>query len=453
MEDSTSPLPGSQRGQRLRAFVASVSGSRAVRLAGRTYHATLEKLSDPTRALWLLLGVAFLLRVLWLNLPTGSLIFDESYYVNAARIILGWPVAEGANYAGSPPGLDPNLEHPPLGKLLIAGSMAVFGDNGIGWRLPSVIAAMVALYATYRIVRDNDRSAWLAPLVVFLTAFDNLTFVEGRIGTLDILVLAPMLVGSWLAMRRRWLLAAVAMSIALLIKLTAIYAIGAVILYVLLTDGVEWWRARRVPLDDLSGPVAFVSFTLALALGGLGILDARFTTYASPFDHIVHMVSYGTNLSAPADAGTCTAIDSRPWQWLFNECQITYLRQVVNVKVGDQLVAVIPHVDFRGAMNPLLTGAIPLAAMFAAWYAWRSRSRVALWAVAWGAANYLPYVALAIFTPRIMYLYYVLPLIPAVAIGIALLLVRAGLPRPVRWAFLAAYLAGFVAYFPFRQIP
>jgi hypothetical protein len=113
----------------------------------------------------------------------------------------------------------------------------------------------------------------------------------------------------------------------------------------------------------------------------------------------------------------------------------------------------VPRIDFRGALNPLLVGAIPLAALFTAWYAWRTRAPVALWAISWAAANYLPYLALALFTNRIMYIYYVLPLVPAVAVGVALLLTRAGLPRPVRWGFLLAYAAGFVAYFPFRQIP
>jgi hypothetical protein len=31
--------------------------------------------------------------------------------------------------------------------------------------------------------------------------------------------------------------------------------------------------------------------------------------------------------------------------------------------------------------------------------------------------------------------------------------VRSGLPALVRWGFLAAYMAGFIAYFPYRQIP
>lgn len=400
-------------------------------------------LDEPVHAFAVLLGVALALRLAWLGGPGHLPIFDEAYYVNAARAILGWPIAPNAHYAGSPPGFDPNQEHPPLGKLLIAGSMAVFGDNGIGWRLPSVVAAMIALVALYHIVRETDRDAWLAVLVVGLVAFDNLTFVHARIGMLDMLVVAPMLVGAWLALRQRWLLAGVVIGIGLLIKLTAIYALGAIVLYVILTEGPRWWRDRRIAWADVAGPLAFVVFALAFALAGLGLLDARFSAVVNPLDHLRRIIGIGTALAAPATSAGCPAIDSRPWQWLFNDCQITYLS-------GDVTALGTPPVDFRGAMNPLLVGAIPLAALFTLWYAVRTRSRVAIWAIAWGAANYLPYIALALLTPRIMYLYYVLPLIPGIAVGIALLLLRAGLPRPVRWGFIAAYLVGFAAYFPFR---
>jgi predicted membrane-bound dolichyl-phosphate-mannose-protein mannosyltransferase len=410
-----------------------------------------DNLRDPARATLLLLLAALILRALWLNLPARGLIFDEAFYVNAARVILGWPAAP--HYADSPIGLDPNTEHPPLGKLLMAASMSVFGDNGLGWRLPSLIAAMVALIVVYRIVRTTDRSAWLAVLVVALVSLDNLTFVHGRIGTLDMLVLAPMLVGSWLALRRRWLLAGLAMGVALLVKLTAVYGIGAVLLYVLLSEGPDWWRRRRVPLPDVVGPLAFALVTVAVFVGGLAVLDARYTTFASPLDHIARMVSYGSSLSAPASVGFCPEADSKPWQWLFNECQIQYLRVDVTIRAGDQIVATVPRIDFRGALNPLLVGAIPLAGLFTGWFAWRTRSPIAMWSVAWAAANYLPYLALALFTNRIMYLYYALPLVPAIAVGVALMLLRAGLPRPIRWGFLLAYVVGFAAYFPFRQIP
>ena len=78
---------------------------------------------------------------------------------------------------------------------------------------------------------------------------------------------------------------------------------------------------------------------------------------------------------------------------------------------------------------------------------------MAQWAVIWAAANYLPYVVLSIVNHRITYIYYFLPVIPAIAIAVAILLLRAGLPRSVLWGFIAAYVVGFAAYFPFRSIP
>ena len=413
-----------------------------------------DNLRDPATALPLLLVVAFVARIAWLNLPQGGLIFDEAYYVNAARTILGWPVAEGAHYAGSVAGLDPNTEHPPLGKLLIALSMLVFGDNGIGWRVPSVIAGMVALAATFGIVRASGKSARMGVLVVGILAFDNLTLVHGRIGTLDMLALAPILVGSWLALQGRWTLAGLAMAVGLLIKVTAVYGVAAVLLLYLLQVGGRWWHDRRIPLRDLRGPTSFVLTCAIAGLVGLGMLDVGYTSFATPFDHLRRIVEYGSRLEAPVgNTGFCPSADSKPWQWVFNECQIAYLRVDVTVRSGQEVISSRPSIDFRGALNPLLSGTIVLSALFAAWYAWRTGNGLARWAVAWGAASYLPFVVLAILTSRIMYIYYLLPAIPAIAAAVALLLTRAGLPRFVRWGFLAAYIIGWAAYFPFRQVP
>jgi len=419
--------------------------------AGRFAAVAAENLHDPSRVFGVLLLAAVVLRSLWLSVPARGLIFDEAYYVNAARIILGLPAS--SHYADSPLGLDPNTEHPPLGKLLMAGSMSIFGDDPLGWRLPSIVAGLVALVVVFEIVRRTDRSAWLAVLVVALVSFDNLTYVHGRIGTLDMMVLAPMLIGSLLALQRRWLLAGIAIGVALLFKITALYALLAVGMWLLFTDGPAWWRRRRIPLRELAGPVVFVVAAAVVFVGGLAVLDARYTTFTSPFDHIAQMVSYGASLQTRVSTAACPAADSQPWQWLFNECQIQYYRIDITVKAGAEVLTKVPTIDFRGALNPLLVGAIPIAALFTAWYAWRTRNQLAIWAITWTAANYLPYIPLALFTNRIMYIYYVLPLVPALAAGVALLLVRSGLPSPIRWGFLLAYLAGFIAYFPYRQIP
>ena len=400
-------------------------------------------LRDPGSVLPVLFIAAFIVRAVWLELPRNALIFDETYYVNAARILLGLPVPAGAPYAGAPIGLDPNIEHPPLGKLLIALSMQVFGDNGLGWRLPSLVAGMVAPAALYLIVRSLRAPAWLAIMAVGFFAFDNLTIVHSRIGTLDMLALAAVLVAAWLALRGQWALAGV-----------MVYALLALLILLAMEILDRPPPERRVTRSDVRRSVALVGSFAVVSLVGLWALDARFTTFATPSDPIGHMLAYGSSLLGPADrVGICAGINSAPWQWPFNECQIGYLRVDATIRVGGQVVRTIPSVDFRGALNPVLAGAIPLAALFAVWSMWRTRDPLARWAVVWAAANYVPFVVIALLSDRVMYIYYFLPVIPAVAIAVAILLQRARLPRLVSWGFVAAFALGVVAYFPFRQIP
>jgi hypothetical protein len=166
------------------------------------------------------------------------------------------------------------------------------------------------------------------------------------------------------------------------------------------------------------------------------------------------MVTYAASLRPPAEAsGSCPGAASAPWQWLINECQINYLRVDRIISEGDAVVRRAAQVEFRGAMNPLLMAAFPLAFLVTLGVAWRSRDRLATWAVVWGLANWLPFVLLAATGARITYLYYFLPVVPTAAIVLAVVLWRIGLPRWVGAAYVVAYALGFVAYFPFREIP
>src|SRR5437867_3772734 len=74
-----------------------------------------------------------------------GLIFDELYYVNAARRIIGREVPKDEPYADAPAGHDPNAEHPPLAKLIMAGGMLAFGDGPLGWRFGSVVFGTLAI--------------------------------------------------------------------------------------------------------------------------------------------------------------------------------------------------------------------------------------------------------------------------------------------------------------------
>jgi dolichyl-phosphate-mannose-protein mannosyltransferase len=404
---------------------------------------------DATLVFVVVLLVALFCRILYLPSPDKSLIFDEVYYVNAARVILHWPVPADAPYAGQPAGHDPNQEHPPLGKLLIAGSMALFGDRPLGWRLPSILAGMASLVLLYGVVRELGGDAWLAVLASTLFAFDNLVLVHSRIATLDMMLVAFLLLSAWLAARGRPLLAGAASALAALVKLGGLYGLLAILLFEAVPAARAWYRTRTWSWSPVRSMVIMGLSFAVVWVAGLWLLDLHFSAFRTPWAHLRFMLQYGFSLARPGGPANS---ESQPWQWLINEVQMPYLRVDQQLEAGGHVITTRPLIYFRGAMNPILIGAAPLGICFAAWQYWKSGSRVALWAIVWFAATYLPFYPPAMISHRISYIFYFLPTIPAVAVGLALLLREAGLPRIVLWGFLIMVLVGFIGYFPFQYL-
>jgi predicted membrane-bound dolichyl-phosphate-mannose-protein mannosyltransferase len=193
------------------------------------------------------------LRAVWLDTPPDAMIFDEVYYVNAARVILGWPVQPDAPYANEPAGLDPNREHPPLGKLYIAASMSLFGDDAIGWRVPSIVAGTASIALVYAVARAAGGEAWLGVLAAGLFAFDNLVLVHSRIATLDMLLVAFMLLAAWCALRGWYAVGGVAAALAALVKVGGVYGVLALLIFEVLLGAREWWTSpgHRLPWPRL----------------------------------------------------------------------------------------------------------------------------------------------------------------------------------------------------------
>ncbi|NIO18562.1 phospholipid carrier-dependent glycosyltransferase, partial [bacterium] len=112
-----------------------------------------------------------LLQLLSLGQP-ATLVFDENHYVKTARMVsLGYP--------------DYNIEHPPLGKRIIATSINFLGDSPWGWRVPSFLFSIATLILTFSLARNflGEKTALLAG---FLLALDPLWIVVSRLGMLDI---------------------------------------------------------------------------------------------------------------------------------------------------------------------------------------------------------------------------------------------------------------------------
>lgn len=436
--------------ERIAAGVVALRSDPAVRARW------IARIPSPSTLFVLLFIASLLIRALWLAKPDGSLIFDETYYVNAARVIDGLALPDKAPYATAPPFIDPNMEHPPLGKALIALSMSLFGDQAIGWRLPSIVTGMLSIVAIWSIVQVLTRRPWIALLAATLLSLDVLSFIHGRIGTLDMMAVGFALVGARFALVRKRpvagaLLAGTFLALACLVKIPSIYAVLAVVAWAAVPIVGEWRARARLPWRAvLRTYVPLLGALAVVGIVGLWLLDLRYTEFTSPFDHVRHMLTYGFNL---ADKYTPNSITSDPWQWLVNDVQIDYLKVAVNTSVNGETIGSRAAVEFRALINPVLLAGMAIVVPWGIHQAWRRRDRLAGWSLVWMGANWLPYVALALLTNRVMYFYYVLPVVPGLAALSALFLVRSRLPRIVLVAYLLLAVGAFLAWFPFRQLP
>jgi predicted membrane-bound dolichyl-phosphate-mannose-protein mannosyltransferase len=430
-------------------------------------------LTDPMAPL-IALGVILVLslgaRVVDLNQPCSSpcatpgshtLIFDEDYYVNAARVIDHINPPAGAPYHNAPYGDDPNAEHPQLAKLVIAAGIKIFGDGPFGWRVGSILFSLIALAALYALVRAAGGSGWLAAGAAAVGALDNLMLVQGRIGTLDIYAVAMMIISATLYLRRRPILAGVALGVGACMKEVALYLLVALIIFEALRVLRAWWTT-----EDKDGIVREYIRPLGIMVGAsvvsslliLWLLDVLVPAYdpgthavygGSPFTHFFHMYHFALLLKLEAGK---PGIASTPWEWLLNEKAIPYAKTAVNSVANGQIVASHNVYFFQGEINPFIIFLVIPAVCACAAMWWRRADTLALVGVAWCAGTFLPSLAENVISNRVDYLYYMLVVMPGVYIVLARVFADRRMPRSatVGWAVMLIY--GFADLFPIRTL-
>jgi len=401
----------------------------------------------------------------------NGLIFDEKYYVNAARVLLHLSIpCHGGNcqpYASMTPGIDPNPEHPPLGKLLIAAGMKLYGDNPFGWRFFPIVFGSLAILAIYWLVRSAGGGSWLAAGAASLMAVDNLSLVHGRIATLDVFVVTFMLVGVALYLRGQPVLAGVTLGVGACVKLVAPQALIVLLLlevgrFALRRSG-RWrssWGALRSRLLPL---LVCLGVAVGVYAVSLTALDLAFNPFHDPTDscpgsgssfsnffvHTRFMLCYAAKVTSPGGPG---GIASYPWQWLINQVPINYYTTSVTVSSGGKVTATHALVAFVGEMNPaIILLALP-ALTLAVVKAIRDRDDLSILAVAWFAGTYLPFVEASLVQHRTSYIYYMVVVLPAVYIAVARLMSPRWLPRAALLGYLLVLGYEFFALYPFRTL-
>ena len=391
------------------------------------------------------------LRLIWLDKPPGLLIFDETYYVNVARILLRLPQQPDV-WPQATPGVDSvNQEHPLLAKLLIALSVSILGDNGWGWRIPSVLFGLLAIFVLYMLLKKTSKSPVIGLLGTFLFSFDTLVFVHSRIATLDIFVLGFMLVGFYWYFSGRLKLSVFSMALATLCKIGGVCGLLTLGTFhfgkeVFSKGRAADWQALLV----FFGKCAIVYLSSFIVL--LTLLDFFWAGYKNPFEHLSHIYTYTFALRAP-DVRASSDIWSYPWQWLLDQVQIHYAVVNVSVYTGHTVSRTYPSVDFVGAMNPAVIFMTIPAVFYAAYSYYETRSEFALFILAWFSMTYLPLVAAALFAHRIMYIFYFLNTVPAVAASIAYMIVKESPPKIIVVIYVGSVIGAFYTMFPFKIIP
>lgn len=328
-----------------------------------------------------------------------SLVFDEEYYVKDAL-----------RYLGRLPGGEVSWVHPPLGKWLTAAGIVVGGDNPLGWRTAAYVAGVLTVALTFLIGR-HLHSRTVGALAGLFVVFDGLLVVHSRTGMLDGL-LPPLVLGAVLVAlpalaphgeassrpaERSW--SRLASAGALLGAGVAVKWSVAPVLVAFLAVVVV-----RMPLRT---PKAWANLGVSLVLLPAAVYLATFVRFwssdgTSPAAFIrLHrgMVDYHDGLEDTHAYGS----DASSWLWLRRPVSYAYEAE------GDQVREIL------AVGNPVLWWAflVVLPVLVVAWY----RRRTSLTAVVLLAvlALYLPWLA----APRQGFLFYLTPLVPFMAIGVA----------------------------------
>ena len=423
----------------------------------------------------------------WNLSQPGEKYFDEAYYASDGCLYAGVDYRE-CNLE-SP--VERSWVHPPLGKLLISWGIDGFGNRPFGWRVSSAAAGTATVALAGMLAFLLTGSALWAGVGTLLLATEHLNFVQSRIAMLDIFlalfaVLAITLVvwdrvrrdrldeaarpppplvagGSGLegletedlalaapappvartlgrsGVRPLRLAAGAALGAGMAVKWSGLYVWAAALLLSIL-----WERGRRKRAGyrrPLLGTIVEEGPSLVLAFGVVPLLvyGATWTSWLSAHDFSLSRLWSNHGAIADYHFGLDTIGDdgepihpymSRPWTWFLMLRPVAYFYEGTDTTAAEVL----------GMANPILFWC-SLVAIPALVLLWRRDWRAGAVAVP-VLAQYLPWL----FVGRPLFLFYLTPVTPFLAVGAAYGLFRLSrIEVPERRVLLGIGVAALVA--------
>lgn len=381
----------------------------------------LKWLGNHKALLILLLLFSFTARVWNLEHP-NSFYFDEVYHAYTAEAYsrndpagYEWWHDSPAEipYCTAPKCAAYEWLHPPLAKLIQAGSIKMLGDQPFAWRYPGVLFGTGIIILLYLFGVKIFNSSRLGLVAALIYALDGLAFTSSRITMNDTYLAFWVVLSLYLFLIKKplWLVGLV-LGLAIATKWPGVFVIGII--------GILWIVRE---LGDFRG---IGDFARKIAGAFLAFLVLPLFVYIASYgqfwlqDHTLEQFGelhqqiwwYQTNLKAEHP------YSSRPHEWVLS------LRPLYAYSQGMNDGKDVQNIYLMG--NPFVFWGGLLAVVYALWYLCksklsqvRSKHHFFLFAV---LTTYLVIFTPWFFSPRIMFIYHYVPAVPFLALLLAWLL-------------------------------
>ena len=359
----------------------------------------------------------------------NSMYFDEIYHARTAyEFLKGLPAYENT--------------HPPLGKILIALGIAVFGMNPFGWRITGTVFGILMLPILYGFAKKVTKSTAVSALSCVLFAFDFMHFAQTRLATIDVYITFFVLLMYFCMycylqksfydtpLKETFLplgACGISMGLGIACKWTGIYAgAGLAILFFgcmlqryreylyakaapnQVTAGIPHQHILHVFLPNLKKTIAFCLVFFAVIPAGIYLLSyLPFRTYDTEaglffrmFENQGAMLRYHSHLNARHPFAS-------PWyQWPLMSLPIWYYSGTPGATLREGISAF---------GNPLVWWVGIPAFLYMLYLAFQKKDPTARMLTISYLAQYLPWV----FVTRITFIYHYFPSVPFVVLMIA----------------------------------
>ncbi len=346
----------------------------------------MKRIKQLPLSLILILAISLVLRLWRIEFPQAY-VFDEVYYPYTAGEYLQHNPAAWEWWTTPAQGHAYAWVNPPLAQEIMAGAMFIFGtDNYWGFRLPGVLLGVVSILLVYLIAKKLFDEQ-VGVLAAMLFSLDGLTFTQSRTGMLDIYLLTFLLTSMLVTLHKRYLWSAIFLGMAIGTKWTGLYIFP---LYLLLLYKDK--QLKQLATYIFVVPLVYLTIYLPFFFSG--------HSWQQFIELLRQEWWYHLHLQATHDYA------SPWWSWPLTLYPVWYYVQYFPNNVMSNIFA---------AGNPLLYWFGSLSLLITTIQFFQKKAWSLLILITTVGLFWLPWSL----SPRIMFLYYFIPVVPFICISLA----------------------------------